>query len=90
VRPPARDCWLELCGALGIVAARMTASQKSRLGQGLFFGVFFIVLGSLMKFWTERGTAPYNGGRAALALGIFLVLWGAMVFYKPGSGSSGS
>lgn len=55
----------------------MTASQKSRLGQGLFFGAFFIILGSLIRYWAERGTAPYDGGRVAFFMGIVIVLWGA-------------
>jgi hypothetical protein len=68
----------------------MTASEKSRLGQGLFFGAFFLVLGWLMKFWTEGGTAPNTGGRVSMAAGIILVLWGAMVFYKPRKKDSAS
>ena len=75
---------------LGIVPGRMTASQKSRLGQGLFFGVFFILLGSLMKYWTENGTAPYNGGRAATVLGVVIVVWGAAALFKPRKESNGS
>jgi len=61
----------------------MTASQKSQLGQGLFFGALFIILGSLIRYWTEKGTAPYNGGRVAFIMGIVIVLWGALAFVKP-------
>jgi hypothetical protein len=80
------DCWLELRGALGIVPARMTASQKSRLGQGLFFGVFFVVLGCLIKFWTDRGTAQFYGGQISLVLGIAIVLWGAFPLFVKSKG----
>jgi hypothetical protein len=62
----------------------MTASQKSQLGQGLFFGVFFIILGSLIRYWTEKGTAPYNGGRAAFIMGIVIVFWGVSAFVRTG------
>ncbi len=62
----------------------MTAAQKNRLGQGLFFGVFFIILGSLIRYWTEKGTAPYDGGRAAFVMGIVIVLWGATAWVWPG------
>ncbi len=60
----------------------MTASQKSRLGQGLFFGVFFVVLGCLIKFWTDRGTLQYDGGQVSMVLGIVIVLWGAFPLFS--------
>lgn len=60
----------------------MTASQKSRLGQGLFFGLFFVVLGCLMKFWNLRDDAPYYGGQISLILGIVIVLWGAFPLFS--------
>lgn len=66
----------------------MTVSQKSRLGQGLFFGAFFIILGSLIRYWTEKGSAPYNGGRAAFVMGFVIVLWGALGFFRPGKEKS--
>jgi hypothetical protein len=62
----------------------MTAAQKNRLGQSLFFGLFFIVLGSLIRYWTEKGTAPYDGGRAAFFMGIVIVLWGVSAFVWSG------
>jgi hypothetical protein len=52
------------------------------LGQGLFFGAFFIVLGWLMRYWAEGGTAPNLGGRIAMIAGAILVIWGVLAFYQ--------
>lgn len=60
----------------------MTSRQKSHLGQGLCFGLFFAVLGGLIKFWTDRNSAPYYAGQFALVVGILLVIWGVFSFFS--------
>ncbi len=59
----------------------MTARAKTQLGQGLFFGAFFLVLGWLMKFWSEGSSAPSLGGRIAMIAGAALIIWGVAMYY---------
>lgn len=68
----------------------MTAGQKSRLGQGLTFGVFFILLGSLMRYLSEGRTSTFYGGTVAIVLGSFIMIWGAFALRKPATQSNES
>ena len=54
----------------------MTAEQKSKLAQGLFYGVFFILLGDFITWAVPEVRSVKQGGKAAMILGGVMVLWG--------------
>jgi len=55
---------------------RMTAEQKSKLAQGLFFGLLFVCLGYFMKGCSQEYRSVKNSGKIALVLGVVIVGWG--------------
>ena len=55
---------------------RMTAGQKSKLAQGLVFGLFFLYIGYFMKGCAGAYVAVKNGGRFGMIMGGVIIAWG--------------
>ena len=54
----------------------MTAEQKSKLAQGLFFGLLFVCLGDYMRdIAAEYGSVKISG-KISMVMGGVIVLWG--------------
>ena len=55
----------------------MTAEQKSKLAQGLFFGLLFLFLGYFMKGCEGRQYAPVRAsGKITVLMSGVIILWG--------------
>lgn len=54
----------------------MTAERKSKLAQGLFFGLLFVYLGYFMKGCAPEHRSVKTSGKIAMVLGVVIVGWG--------------
>ena len=54
----------------------MTPVQRTRLAQGIVFGLFFYFLGSFIKDVVVRYTPAYYGGWAGIVMGFIIFSWG--------------
>ncbi len=54
----------------------MTAVQKSKLAQGLFFGLLFAYLGYFMKGCAPEYKSVKRSGKFAMVMGAVIVGWG--------------
>jgi hypothetical protein len=54
----------------------MTAEQKSRLAQGLFFGLLFVYLGYFMKGCAGEYESVKSSGKIGMVMGAVIVGWG--------------
>jgi hypothetical protein len=62
----------------------MTAEQKSKLAQGLFFGLLFLYIGSFMTGVAREYGSVKMSGRISMVMGGVIVLWGiSQCFPKP-------
>lgn len=62
----------------------MTAEQKSKLAQGLFFGLLFLYLGDYMKGIAGEYGSVKMSGKISMVMGGVIVLWGILqCFFKP-------
>lgn len=62
----------------------MTAEQKSKLAQGLFFGLLFVYLGYFLKGCAPEYTTVKGSGKIAMVMGVLMVGWGLrQAFAKP-------
>jgi hypothetical protein len=62
----------------------MIAEQKSRLAQGLFFGLLFFFLGGFMRDAGQRHRSVKRAGKAAEVMGVVIVAWGVrQAFVRP-------
>ena len=62
----------------------MTAEQKSKLAQGLFFGLLFIYLGNFIQDCSGDYDSVKKGGKAGVIMGSVILAWGLwQCFVKP-------
>lgn len=62
----------------------MTSEQKSRLAQGIVFGLFFLWLGDFMKECRSSHDAVKLAGKFVRVMGVLMMVWGAgQCFLKP-------
>ena len=54
----------------------MNKEQKSRLLQGIVFGLFFQILGYKMRGWTLGAYSVRIGGTIAMIMGFVVFAWG--------------
>ena len=54
----------------------MIVEWKSKLAQGLFFGLLFVYLGYVMKGCAPEHRSVKNGGKAAMVMGVVIIGWG--------------
>jgi cyanate permease len=54
----------------------MTPDQRTKLTQGIVFGVFFQYLGYFIKDAATKHTPPYVGGYAGMIMGFIIFAWG--------------
>ncbi len=54
----------------------MTPDQRTKLSQGIAFGVFFQYLGYFIKDVATKRTPPYVGGVIGIVMGIIIFAWG--------------
>ena len=54
----------------------MTVEQKSKLAQGLFFGLLFVYLGYFMKGCAPEYASVKGGGKVAMVMGAVIIGWG--------------
>lgn len=54
----------------------MTAEQKSKLAQGLFFGLLFIYLGDFMRGCAPDYASVKYGGKIGVYMGGVIIMWG--------------
>lgn len=54
----------------------MTPDQRTKLTQGIVFGVFFQCLGYFIKDVATKNTPPYFGGVIGMVMGFIIFAWG--------------
>jgi fucose permease len=54
----------------------MTADQRTKLSQGIAFGIFFQYLGYFIKDVSTKHTPPYFGGVIGMVMGFVIFAWG--------------
>jgi hypothetical protein len=54
----------------------MTPDQRTKLTQGIVFGVFFQCLGYFIKEVTSKPNPTYVGGVIAMIMGFIIFAWG--------------
>ena len=63
----------------------MSTEWKSRLAQGLFFGLLFLYIGYSMKGCAGAYKSVKMGGKAGMIMGGVIVLWGiGQCLMRPG------
>lgn len=56
----------------------MTAEQKSKLAQGLFFGLLFLYLGDFMANIAGEYRSVKLSGKISMIMGGVIILWGIL------------
>jgi fucose permease len=54
----------------------MTPDQRTKLTQGIVFGVFFQYLGYFIRDVSTKNTPPYFGGVTCMIMGFIIFAWG--------------
>jgi fucose permease len=54
----------------------MSPDQRTKLIQGIVFGVFFQYLGYFIKDLATKRTPPYFGGYIGIVMGVIIFAWG--------------
>lgn len=54
----------------------MNPDQRTKLTQGIVFGVFFQYLGYFIKDVAAKHSAPYFGGMIGMIMGFIIFAWG--------------
>jgi hypothetical protein len=54
----------------------MTSEQKSKLAQGLVFGLLFLYLGYFMKGCAGEYDSVKYGGKFGMIMGGVIIVWG--------------
>lgn len=70
--------FLDLAASCCIVRRTMTAEQKSKLAQGLFFGLLFLFLGDFMKGCAPKYESVKDSGKFAMSMGYVIIAWGLL------------